>query len=273
MTLILEGIFSGLYHMCPSQLNFQFDTTFMFMGGALMFLTLYQKRHPDLLPGAFHTYLFLALIVLFNILPLSGVAKGYEVWFWVMIYCLLFYIMFVGTVHLYYGRINSWTLWWQENIWNRNWCQRPRNMTNMVLLLLLNGVSLGIVLYGQIIQLDFTNLMLALFMLNLIMYFLFYLVNKLKYGEKINIMIWVGILLTNVLLTLALIFYENAVSDKALPMEESNKFNQPCVLFNYWDYHDIWHILSAMGLFTFMNVVFFIDIDLQVDSTSDIHIF
>ena len=29
--LIFEGISSGLYHLCPSKLNLQFDTTFMFI--------------------------------------------------------------------------------------------------------------------------------------------------------------------------------------------------------------------------------------------------
>ena len=52
VVLILEGIFSALYHICPSKLNFQFDTTFMFVGTALMILTLYNKRHPDDLPSA-----------------------------------------------------------------------------------------------------------------------------------------------------------------------------------------------------------------------------
>ena len=30
LSLIMEGIFSGLYHVCPSTKKFQFDTTFMY---------------------------------------------------------------------------------------------------------------------------------------------------------------------------------------------------------------------------------------------------
>ena len=104
VVLILEGIFSALYHICPSKLNFQFDTTFMFIGTALMILTLYNKRHPDDLPSAFYTYIFLALVVLLNILPLSGISDGAEAWFWVLIYILVFYIMIVGTINVYYGK-------------------------------------------------------------------------------------------------------------------------------------------------------------------------
>ena len=32
ISLILEGISSSIYHICPSKLNFQFDTTFMILG-------------------------------------------------------------------------------------------------------------------------------------------------------------------------------------------------------------------------------------------------
>ena len=63
----LEGICSGIYHICPSKLNFQFDTTFMFIGTALIFLTLYQKRHymDTLAPLKFFS--IMALIVFINI--------------------------------------------------------------------------------------------------------------------------------------------------------------------------------------------------------------
>ena len=60
-------------------------------------------------------------------------------------------------------------------------------------------------------------------------------------------------------MTLSLKFFFMAVTDKFLPMNESNKLNKQCVLFNYFDYHDIWHILSAIGLFIFVNIIFFID--------------
>ena len=45
--LILEGILSGIYHICPTSTNFQFDTTFMFFISVMVFLRVYQFRHPD----------------------------------------------------------------------------------------------------------------------------------------------------------------------------------------------------------------------------------
>ena len=45
-----------------------------------------------------------------------------------------------------------------------------------------------------------------------------------------------------VILVTALIYFETPVSDKYLSPEQSQLLNHNCVLFNYWDYHDIWHI-------------------------------
>jgi hypothetical protein len=37
-SLVGEGILSACYHICPTDINFQFDTTFMYAIALLMFL-------------------------------------------------------------------------------------------------------------------------------------------------------------------------------------------------------------------------------------------
>ena len=65
-------------------------------------------------------------------------------------------------------------------------------------------------------------------------------------------------------------FFEDHVSNSFLTPSESRALNKDCVVFDYFDYHDIWHILSATGLFIFMNIVYFLDTHL--DDTEDIQI-
>lgn len=36
--LLMEGILSACYHICPTKVNFQFDTTFMYVIAVLVFL-------------------------------------------------------------------------------------------------------------------------------------------------------------------------------------------------------------------------------------------
>ena len=51
--LVMEGIMSSCYHICPATVTFQFDTTYMYLIAILMFLKLYQGRHPDVFCDAF----------------------------------------------------------------------------------------------------------------------------------------------------------------------------------------------------------------------------
>ena len=44
LALVMEGVLSGSYHICPTKVNFQFDTTFMYVIGVLLFLKFYQFR-------------------------------------------------------------------------------------------------------------------------------------------------------------------------------------------------------------------------------------
>ena len=43
MALILEGVLSACYHICPTARNFQFDTTFMYAIAVLVFLKVNTK--------------------------------------------------------------------------------------------------------------------------------------------------------------------------------------------------------------------------------------
>ena len=43
VALTMEGVLSGSYHICPTKVNFQFDTTFMYVIGVLLFLR-YSSR-------------------------------------------------------------------------------------------------------------------------------------------------------------------------------------------------------------------------------------
>ena len=81
------------------------------------------------------------------------------------------------------------------------------------------------------------------------------------------------IIIDIILLALSLMFFFKSVSDKFLPIIDSDLLNEPCVLFNYFDYHDIWHLLSAIGLFIFMNIIFFLDIDLNSNIIDQFAIF
>merc|ERR1712016_212843 len=46
--LAMEGAMSASYHICPTTISFQFDTTYMYLIAILIYTKLYQNRHPDI---------------------------------------------------------------------------------------------------------------------------------------------------------------------------------------------------------------------------------
>ena len=62
--LILQGIFSAIFHTCPSNISLQFDTTMMYIMLILVFIKIYQFRHPDMSFDAF-TVMYTFVIILF----------------------------------------------------------------------------------------------------------------------------------------------------------------------------------------------------------------
>ena len=60
----VQGLFSAIFHICPSNISLQFDTTMMNMMMILVFIKIFQLRHADTAYNAFHVmYVFAAVLV------------------------------------------------------------------------------------------------------------------------------------------------------------------------------------------------------------------
>ena len=63
--MVLQGIFSAVFHTCPSNISLQFDTTMMYVMLILTFIKIYQFRHPDISFNAYNTmYAFVIILML-----------------------------------------------------------------------------------------------------------------------------------------------------------------------------------------------------------------
>lgn len=257
LSLFFEGLCSSVYHICPSMLNFQFDSTFMFIGAILIAITIYQKRHNA--PSPMKIYSYIGLLVFINTLPLSGLSDGFEIWFWGGIFLLICYFMVFGSIYLYYDQEYDFEYDSFKVLYNKIKTLKKKDIPKFILIIVINSLTLGMYVYATITKPNFTDWLLGVTILNMIVYFLYYIIQKLNNREKISKIIWIWLVLDIIIIVLALIFYLKAVSDKLLPLKDSNKLNKPCVLVDYFDYHDIWHIFSSLGLFIFMNIVYFMD--------------
>ena len=63
--MVMQGVFSAIFHTCPSNISLQFDTTMMYVMLILTFIKIYQFRHPDISFNAYSCmYSFVAILVL-----------------------------------------------------------------------------------------------------------------------------------------------------------------------------------------------------------------
>ena len=271
ISLIFEGICSATYHICPTKLNFQFDTTFMFIGGILMFITIYGKRHIE--PNPIKIYSFLGFLIFINILPLSGLTTEFEQYFWSGIFVVVAYIMITVSAHLYYGKEYEFELESFKTIFKNIKQVKKKDAPKLLMLVTLNCFTLGTYLWAVITQANFTDWVLGLIIINMLLYFCYYLIQKIIHREKISFLLWCWIVIDLIIVILSLIFYVKTSTNTFLSPEQSKELNEPCIIFNYFDYHDVWHILSATGLFIFMIIVFFLDSNIVGTVDSNINIF
>eukprot|EP00731_Ephydatia_muelleri_P011997 Em0006g891a len=76
IAMVMEGLMSGFYHICPSGANFQFDTAFMFIIGGLLLAKIFQNRHPDFHANAFIAFFCFAVVIFFTFLGIYFDSKN-----------------------------------------------------------------------------------------------------------------------------------------------------------------------------------------------------
>ena len=106
LAMMMEGLMSASYHICPSYSNFQFDTSFMYLIGGLGMLKTYQSRHADILPNAYAAYAFFAFIILIAVLGVVYIG----LYVWILFSIALIAISLLLSADIYFLGI------WQLNL-------------------------------------------------------------------------------------------------------------------------------------------------------------
>ncbi|XP_041850646.1 SID1 transmembrane family member 2 isoform X2 [Melanotaenia boesemani] len=276
--LMMEGLLSACYHVCPNYTNFQFDTSFMYMIAGLCMLKLYQKRHPDINASAYTAYACLAAVIFFSVL---GVVFGRgNMVFWIVFSVIHILATLLLSTQLYY--MGRWRL--NAGILRRivyviytdciRQCSGPMYIDRMVLLVMGNIVNWSLAAYGLIERPnDFASYLLAIAICNLLLYFAFYIIMKLRSGERIKCLPLVCILFTAVVWGFALYFFFQGLSTWQKTPAESREHNRDCILLSFFDDHDIWHFLSSIAMFGSFLVLLTMDDDLDTVQRDKIFVF
>ncbi|XP_028412696.1 SID1 transmembrane family member 1-like isoform X2 [Dendronephthya gigantea] len=207
LSLIMEGILSACYHVCPSYTNFQFDTSFMYIIACLIIVQLYSTRHPDLAAKPHIVFGTFAAIIL---VAVSGVVFTSFAFWTIFCFVLITFsvysttqMYYMGRIRLSFSEIKRSFIFLKHDIFS---C--PVYKDRMVLLLLANLVNWGLAINGMATEpKDFASYLLAILIVNGLIYLLFYVVMKIRNGEKIFLISILCSLLTLICWTGSLVFF------------------------------------------------------------------
>ncbi|OXB76239.1 UNVERIFIED_CONTAM: hypothetical protein H355_014647 [Colinus virginianus] len=278
IALMMEGVLSACYHVCPNYSNFQFDTSFMYMIAGLCMLKLYQTRHPDINASAYSAYASFAVVICLAVL---GVVFGKnDLWFWVIFSLIHILASLALSTQIYYmGRFKM-----DLGIFRRaamvlytdciQQCSRPMYMDRMVLLIVGNLVNWSFAIFGLVYRpRDFASYILGIFICNLLLYLAFYIIMKIRSSEKLLPIPLFCIVATAVVWAAALYFFFQTLSSWEETPAESREKNRSCILLGFFDDHDVWHFLSAAALFFSFLVLLTLDDDLDTVRRDKIPVF
>ncbi|OWF47673.1 SID1 transmembrane family member 1-like [Mizuhopecten yessoensis] len=264
LALCMEGVMSGCYHVCPNYSNFQFDTSFMYIIACLCMLRVYQSRHPDISAKAHTSYLVMAFVIFIAVV---GVVYGTNI-FWILFALVDMLASLILSVYIYYmGRFKMntgiVTKMYLSLRYECGHCTTPMYKDRLVILFIGNVLNWSFAIYGAVTRpSDFASYLLGIFIGNLLLYSLFYIIMKLRYKEKIHPLAVMCILTATVFWCMALYFFFAHLTSWQLTPSQSRKGNKSCMLLDFYDAHDVWHFLSAIAMFMSFLVLLTLDDDL-----------
>lgn len=268
--LVFEGCFSMLYHFCPTKLTFQFDTAFMFVIAGLIVLSLYNglsykectadgKAELPVDSNNFYLY-FIVPLYIFNYFGSLYYANPESLG-------VVMQVFFVICLVAYYLIMFSWA-----GVKLFNSVPRLRDLTHCDALTKTVLFILVLALVSIVLPVMFKRNFPNIFLFGCIITSLLVISGKVVIQfwrsershwtlQKIALRIFQGsyVLVTlGVMGTAVWIFVAKPTTDKVKSPEESRDLNHACAVVGFFDYHDLWHIMSSFSLLMGAYLVLYI---------------
>ena len=271
--LIFEGILSACYHVCPVIESFQFDTSYMYIVSALMFLKIYQYRHPDITLNAYIVFSYVSMMLIFEAVGCYVRGRVYNILF-LCTYLSLIFIVIIGQ-YFKNSFCQAMRVAWQSisgdklprkqsirNIFKKDTVMvvKTGGTFRQICFFMMSVMNLGLagfVAY-KMSKTDnsyVSNYLLCIFGANTAAYSMYYLAMKCYFAfklknmsESISLTCWIYIALCTISGVTAMVYFNMMEKDTELSPSESRHLNAACT-FGIFDKHDCWHFASAFAVF------------------------
>ncbi|KAK3720977.1 hypothetical protein QZH41_006542 [Actinostola sp. cb2023] len=256
-SLIFEGLFSLTYHLCPSRLTFQFDTAFMFVISGLIIVSLFnglsvrECHEQEGVPRPIEdTSFYLYVIVPLYLLNYLGSIYNVQVDISILVVVIFFVSMIV-----WYLVMLGWSA--RKLFYSRNGFHTCESQVKVVLFCLTVGCTC--VVFPILFHKDLSQL----FLFSCITIAVMSTIGKIiitalkqpptRYSTfkaivfKVMQILYVVVAL-GIMIGAVYVFDGIPTTDKTDTPAQSRNLNKECALLEFYDYHDIWHIMSSFGL-------------------------
>ncbi|XP_068898457.1 SID1 transmembrane family member 1-like [Tenebrio molitor] len=259
LALIGEGVLSACYHVCPSQFSFQFDVTFMYLMAVLCMVQLYENRHSDVSLSTSHAFMILGAFIfiatvglLTNEVALVAILIILEIPLCIFLSLKAY---FFGPVWYNLGNLISQLQNSEDSTLHILKPQRKARFICVVTPIAINIVlsTVGCYLFVNGVV-DFGTLILIQLMGNAFLHTLIYFFFKIRiYREGVSVENVFYLFLSIILWGIGGHAYFQTRTQWTESPAISRQRNEECVLFDFYDVHDLWHFWSAGALYsTFM---------------------
>ena len=286
--LVFEGLFSATYHLCPSRLTFQFDSAFMFIISGLVMVALFNcrvrsealmdteeklQKHPSqttVQAPKYFLFFVVPLLVLNyvgSVRDTNGLPRFFEVGYWIALVIWLI-VMYIWTFQKV-GVPCRWKRCGTDEV-----CWSVEALVKWAWIIIF---PLCLLIIGFKQRSDWSQFFLfscvaavALAILGLISFDAAVSFQRHKSGggdccggikqlcnpKRICEMLWrnwhrvLFMVATFIFWVFAMYFFKiKSTTRKVEAPSFSRTLNEECVLWDFFDYHDIWHMLSSFALF------------------------
>jgi len=283
VALIMEGVLSGCYHICPTKVNFQFDTTFMYVISVLLFLKVYQFRHPDITYSAY------------NVFTMIGSALSLEVLsyyvdfvvFWPLFLICFTVVLACFSINTYYNGMYSMFSDSVKNMFRsvrRDGdlrALRPQRRNKFVLTVTVIAVNCALAVVFSVKRggRGISRYLLFIFIANMGIYVVYYIVMKCYLSQRLGVrsesmnkLSLIYFACSVIFLASGCLFFVKELKSSARSPAASRNLNAPCAILIF-DNHDLWHFFSAVGLFFMFLMVLTIEDHNMETSWDQIRVF
>jgi hypothetical protein len=291
LALAWQGFLSACYHVCPTNVSYQFDTTFMQVLAALCFVKARQFRHGaepvstdcrGCGGGAYRVFVGLGILL---VIEAIGIAVGGGPGLWAVLVPLYMVIVFFLASTLYLSEAPALPTAslarsfgpsaWLKELKRTHLQSKAVSLKRWSLAATVVVVNASFVSGAAMAGLEVPAFLVAAGIINHLTYMVYYVIMKLRCGEPFSSACVALVAAGAFCWSAAFALFSRHGYETVVSAAASRAMAHQCLMPGYLplDDHSGWHALSAMGMTFCFGIMLTLDDGVRLTAASDLRLF